>query len=280
MENKLPKLSKMILPFFFTITKGVKIKPSGIRIQTSFEGVMIEEETLNRYVNFMQLSNPAPLSYLYILAQRAHTSLMLHRDFTISIPGLVHIENSLKQIHEINFNNPFNLVTEVIVEAKDEGSLIPKFRVDFIQKGSVVAYCNSTYLAKRKTKVKRKKQTAKEQHITSPFYSETWDVPYDLGRSYAKASGDRNPIHSSRMFAKILGFKAPIAQGWYSVSRIVKKCEKLRNRTFRSIDVSFKSPVFLPSAQLLEMEEKDGGALTFSLRNKENRKLVLIGTFS
>ena len=42
-----------------------------------------------------------------------------------------------------------------------------------------------------------------------------WRVPDDIGRRYAKVSGDVNPIHMSSLTAKALGFKRAIAHGMW-----------------------------------------------------------------
>ncbi|UPT68186.1 MAG: hypothetical protein M0D57_05910 [Sphingobacteriales bacterium JAD_PAG50586_3] len=223
------------------------------------------------------MATPTPFVYIYILAQRAQASLMLQKEFTIAIPGLVHIANRLEEVNPIDYSAPFDIVATVDVEYKAEGSLIPVFNVELLQNGVTVARCQSTYLAKRKSN-KPKGKATEENPVTKPFIAQDIVIPTNAGRQYARVAGDRNPIHTSTLLAKLFGFKRPIAHGWYLVSRIVKECEALKNTTYKSINVEFKFPVFLPSSVVLQLEEKPDGTLVFFALSKETNKLVLSGS--
>ena len=48
---------------------------------------------------------------------------------------------------------------------------------------------------------------------------ETWDLPGDLGRRYAKIAGDRNPIHLWPVTAWPFGYSRPIIHGWWTLAR-------------------------------------------------------------
>lgn len=277
MKNTLPLLSEMILPSFGTIIKGIKIKKKGICIKKNFENVTIDSSSLQSYKNFLNWNTDLPLAFFYLMAQRAQTNLMLSSDFTIAIPGLVHIANTLTSLDEIDKTKPYNLQAKVEVSYKETGSLIPKFTVDFTQNEKTVIRCESTYIAKRKGNKKREHIEKEYNDFTDISVSaENWEISKNLGKKYAQASGDKNPIHSSKLFARIVGFKNPILQGWYSISRIVKTCETEFNTTFKNIEVEFKSPVFLPSKQIAEWYITDEREVIFQVKS-DNNKIVLIG---
>ncbi len=277
MNNKLPEFNQLIIPTALSLAKGVKISRAGIHSQLSYKGILINPKDISQFAGFIGIGNPTPLTYIYILAQRAQAALMLQKEFTIAIPGLVHIANRLEELSPVDYNAPFDIVATVDVEYKATGSLIPVFNVDFIQKGIVVAKCQSTYLAKRKSN-KPKGNVEIENPVTSPFIEQVLTIPANAGRQYARVAGDRNPIHTSTLLAKLFGFKRPIAHGWYLVSKIVNQCEIEKNKTFKSIEVEFKAPVFLPGAIVLQVEEKSDGILLFSALSKESNKLVLTGS--
>lgn len=276
MKDILPEFKQLIFPTFLSLAKGVKITDNGIHSRVQFNGIVISAADINGFATFMGMATPTPFVYLYILGQRAQAALMLQKEFTIAIPGLVHIANRLEELSPIDYNGPFDIVATVDVEYKATGSLIPVFNVDFIQKGVVVAKCKSTYLAKRKSN-KPKGNVEIENPVTSPFIEQVLTIPANAGRQYARVAGDRNPIHTSTLLAKLFGFKRPIAHGWYLVSKIVNQCEIEKNKAFKCIEVEFKSPVFLPGAIVLQVEEKPDGILLFSALSKESNKLVLTG---
>lgn len=277
MKDILPEFKQLIFPSFLSLAKGVKINESGIHSRLSFHNITINPKDIIRFAAFIGSGNPTPLTYIYILAQRAQAALMLQKEFTIAIPGLVHIYNRLQQVNPIDYTAPFDIETQVDIEYKAEGSLVPTFSVAFLQQGQVVARCNSIYLAKRKSN-KPKSTAAVDDPVTKPFLTQEIIIPANAGRQYARVAGDRNPIHTSTLLAKLFGFKRPIAHGWYLVSKIVNLCEQHQNNTYKTINVEFKSPVFLPGAIVLQVEEKSDEILLFSALSKETNKLVLTGS--
>jgi acyl dehydratase len=275
--KQLPLLKDMIFPSLLTITRGVKIKKEGISIRKTFKNVEIDSLALKKYTQFFEWHTEFPLAFFYLMAQRVQTSLMLQSDFTIAIPGLVHISNRLEKIGTIDGTSPFDLDVTIEVAYKEMGSLIPKCIVLFIQNNKPVIRCESTYIAKRKGNKKNIQQAEEVAIIEKPMFDETWEISKNLGQIYATASGDKNPIHTSTFFAKIIGFRSPILQGWYSVSKIVKACEIANNTTYDFIEVDFKSPIFLPSQQKVECQKNEAKELLFQIRDKGNNKIVLTG---
>lgn len=273
----LPLLKNMVLPSLLTITRGVKIKKEGISIHREFREVEPDERALERYKSFFNSTEHIPLTFFYLWAQRAQAAVMLQPDFTIAVPGLVHVSNRLEQIGSIQCDRPFDLTVNVAVPYKEEGSLLPRFAVRFIQDNATVIVCESTYLAKRKRKKKQTRPTPVDPVIAEHASSAIWEIPKNAGRSYARASGDVNPIHISKVFAKLAGFKLPILQGWYSVARIVAECERETEFKFRHIEVDFKSPIYLPSRQRVERQAGAGGEVTFRMADVASEKTVLYG---
>lgn len=276
MQKPLPKLSQLIIPSALSLVKGVKVPPGGITLQRVWEGVSIDQDDLNRYRDFLKWENPEPLCYLYLLAQRAQVALMANRRFTIAIPGMVHLGNKLVQLAQLHFGKPFTLISYATVEYKKEGSLLPRFVVDIVQDGIKVAYCESQYLAKRKS-IKKGRRGEQLSHDFEIAYTEEWEIPANYGRRYAKVSGDINPIHTSCLFAKLMGFKTSILHGWYSVSRTVMRAEALQGMVIKEVEVAFKSPVYLPSTQQLCMGLAEDGSLPFMLKDHDNGQMALVG---
>jgi acyl dehydratase len=277
MKKELPLLKDMILPSLFTLIRGVKIKKEGISIEKTFKNVEIDSVALKKYTQFFEWHTEFPLSFFYLMAQRAQTSLMLQSDFTIAIPGLVHISNRLEKLGTIDYTTSFDLKVDVDVPYKETGSLIPKFKVLFTQNNKPIICCESTYIAKRKGNKKSSLKTDDDAFIEKSSFSETWEISQNLGQIYAVASGDKNPIHTSKFFAKIIGFRSPILQGWYSVSRIIKACEIEYATTYQSIEVDFKSPIFLPSKQEIKWQKNEKNEVLFQIIDIESNKIVLNG---
>jgi acyl dehydratase len=72
-------------------------------------------------------------------------------------------------------------------------------------------------------------------------------APEDIGRRYAAVSGDRNPIHLFGAAAKAFGFRTAIAHGMWLKARTLAMLHPRLPAAPYTVDVTFKTPVFLPS---------------------------------
>ena len=66
------------------------------------------------------------------------------------------------------------------------------------------------------------------------------------GTDYAAVSGDHNPIHTSRLGARLFGFPRPIAHGMWSKARCLAALEGRLPDAY-TVDVAFKLPILLPA---------------------------------
>jgi acyl dehydratase len=85
-----------------------------------------------------------------------------------------------------------------------------------------------------------------------------WRVGPDEARAYAAVSGDRNPIHTSTVAARLFGFPRRIAHGMWSKARSLAALEG-RLPVACTVDVSFKLPILLPSTVAFSaVQDTDG----------------------
>jgi len=234
----------VFLKALLTFYKGVKIGTKNIEVNREFPSFVIDKTQLKNYKEYFSFKNDFPLTYLYLLAQRAQVSLMLNKEFTISIPGLIHLSNDIKWISNMDINKPISIKSSVFVESKKEGSLLPKFKVEFYQGINLVAKCESVYLAKRKSKSIKKKRKEVLQ-MPPPKNIINWSLTKTNALNYTKISRDKNPIHTSRLIAKLFGFRSTIIHGWYLVSKIASEIEK--QKELESLTCQFYNAVELPN---------------------------------
>ncbi len=272
--EKLPKLSLLKWASIFSFFKKPRVKPQGIFIQQNFSNISISENDLAQYAQFIGFKNANPLCYLYLLAQRAQTQLMVQPSFTLPIPGLVHLANHLEQFTAFNPNIPFTINAQIKVKPTAEiGSIKPIAQVNFYQNTTLVASCNSTYLVKKKKKNIKKTFNNIENRLFSHHFN--INIPLNIGKSYSQVSGDSNPIHTQKWFAKLLGFNQPIVHGWYMVSKIVENIEEFTNSDVKTINVSFKNPVYMPTTLTINYS-KNNKTIDFEAKNGE--KIAIMGT--
>ena len=95
-----------------------------------------------------------------------------------------------------------------------------------------------------------------------------WRLPEDLGRSYARVSGDVNPIHLHALGARAMGFSRPIAHGMFTYARTLAALGRTSLGPSSS-RVWFTAPVLLPGTVELVVDRGADG-LTAGLRSAKD----------
>jgi acyl dehydratase len=90
---------------------------------------------------------------------------------------------------------------------------------------------------------------------------ESWDLPITAGLEYATLTGDFNPIHWVRPYARAMGFKNPILHGFASMARAYEGVQRhLFGGSIHSLgtfDVRFTKPLVLPGRVSLYVRGSD-----------------------
>jgi acyl dehydratase len=97
-----------------------------------------------------------------------------------------------------------------------------------------------------------------------------------VGTDYAEVSGDHNPIHTSRLGARLLGFPTPIAHGMWSKARCLAALEGRLPQRY-AVDVAFKLPVPLPSTVAFTATQAGSEDWRFGLHGAKSGKPHLAG---
>jgi acyl dehydratase len=97
-----------------------------------------------------------------------------------------------------------------------------------------------------------------------------------VGTEYAEVSGDHNPIHTSRLGARLFGFPGPIAHGMWSKARCLAALEGRLPGAY-TVDVAFKLPVPLPSTVAFTAAPAGPGGWRFALHGARSGKPHLAG---
>ena len=124
-------------------------------------------------------------------------------------------------------------------------------------------------------------------------YHQQWPLPKSLGRSYAFASGDANPIHLHTILAKAFGFKHAIMHGmWLKARTIAALSPIINDQSVVNVSVEFKQPTPLNSEVRMNYQVKDSqtnsnldnsnldGGIDFDIRSQDGRNLHMTGSIT
>jgi acyl dehydratase len=197
------------------------------------------------------LSDQLPGTYPHVLAFPLSMELMSRPDFPVPLVGLVHVANRIELSGPLRATDRF----EVRVRAEDLRARDRGRRVDLVAEarvaGTRVWRGRSTYLHRER----RRHGASTKPAGTDPSADANtegmpggllWRVPSDIGQRYAVVSGDRNPIHTSRLAARALGFPRPIAHGMWTTARCLAAVQNRLPDQY-AVDVAFKQPIMLPA---------------------------------
>ena len=139
-----------------------------------------------------------------------------------------------------------------------------------------VGWSETAVLLARKpgARVGRKPPAAATSHAPAAPLAR-WELPANLGRRYAAASGDWNPIHITAASARLFGFRRAIVHGMWSLARCVAELDPGGDAV--TIEAAFKLPVLLPAAVTLYATREDT-ATAFALRDGDGVKPHVTGS--
>lgn len=218
-----------------------------------------------------------PFTYLHILAFPLHMELMLHKDFPLALMGLVHIRNSITQHQAIRSGDKLDICCKFSNLTETDKGLEFDICTEISSAGILLWESTSTNLARKGGSSSKNKGPRPEP---TPFaHQESWKLASNLGRRYAKVSGDSNPIHLFSLSAKLFGFKGHIAHGMWSKARAAATLQPLMQSDACQLSCEFKLPVFLPCQVELNWNAIDTNAAQtdFELRSKDGSKTHMKG---
>ena len=258
----------------------VEVRQRGVRVDLSHLAAY------DRVCGF-RLTDTLPVTYPHVLAFPLAMRLMTAPDFPLTLIGLVHLANRITVRRPIPSGVPLDLAVRA-ADLRDhprgcQFDMIATATVD----GEQVWRGLSTYLRPGPPGVAHSARRADRGGDSGGFRSGggvsgsgvsgggvsgsgvsgsgVWRVPGRMGGDYAAVSGDRNPIHTSRLGARLFGFPRPIAHGMWTKARALAALEG-RLPGACTVEAAFKQPLPLPSTVVFAAAPATGG-WTFSVRS-------------
>ncbi|MFF7642010.1 MaoC/PaaZ C-terminal domain-containing protein [Streptomyces canus] len=196
-----------------------------------------------RVCGFPTGEDALPVTYPHVLGFPLAMRLMSGRDFPLPLLGLVHTSIEITRYRELAASGEYELTVYVDGLAPHrrgtEVAVVTELRVGT----DVVWESVSTYLARHRTKdTGGEREQEREKHGPLPGVAE-WRLAGDIGRRYAAASGDRNPIHLYPLTARLFGFPRAIAHGMWTAARCLAAHGTPQAVLVRA---EFRAPVLLP----------------------------------
>lgn len=223
-------------------------------------------------VTGFRLRDAVPATWLHVLTFPLHLFVMGQPDFPFPLAGVLHASNEMTLHRVVTVAEPLRIE----VTARD---LAPHKRgatFDMVGRISVgdelVWEGRSVYLAIGRSVPPGPGTRPPRPEAPTAVASQLWRLPADLGRRYAKVSGDHNPIHLRRLTALPFGFKQPIIHGMWTHAKALSALGPLLPEAFTA-KVTFTKPIPLPNSVGFAVEP-DRDVIRFAVVNAERTYLV------
>lgn len=246
-------------------------------LELNQRGVGIDAERLTAYseVCGFGIGEHVPATYPHVLAFPLHLALMTDGSFPFPPMGMVHLQNRIVQHRPLRADEVLDLrVCAVNLRPHAKGQQFDIVSVARVG-DDLVWEDVSTYLCRGRAPAGVAEPSGLEG-VEAPPSAASWHLAGDLGRRYAAVSGDRNPIHLSRLTAKAFGFPRQIAHGMWSKARCLAALTPRLPDAYE-MSVALKKPILLPTTVSFGAA-LDGETWVFGLRGIKRGTPHLVGT--
>ncbi|WP_299599248.1 MaoC/PaaZ C-terminal domain-containing protein [uncultured Microbulbifer sp.] len=282
-----------VLPLYFralTARKPGQLtgKREAVLATVSLQQQSIDSAHLRDYraVCGFAATSAVPTTYPFALAMPLQLNLLVSKAFPFPVLGVVHVRNCIRQHRPLGEDEQLDiqcdLMAPVPVKRGYEFELVTRVHVA----GELVWECASTLLSRvRQAETgtsgpRPRAQDASACKESGDIRSLKWELAADIGRRYARVSGDRNPIHLYASTARLFGFPRAIAHGMWLKAHCLASLEGAVAEASLpeafEFHVEFKKPVLLPSPVTLQYHSLESG-LRFNLMDGTGKRVHLNG---
>lgn len=219
-----------------------------------------------------RLSDAAPVTYPHLLVFGLQAALMTGDGFPYPMIGLVHVANRISWTRPVRAGEPLVVRTHAANPRPHDRGVQFDLVSAALADGEPVWTEVTTYLRRTRGSGGSGGGARESAPVESP--DAVWRLPGDLGRRYARVSGDHNPIHLHPLSAKVFGFPRAIAHGMWSLARCVAFYEGALPSA-GTVDARFKLPVPLPATVALT-----ASADRFALADRRSGRPHVEGTIA
>ncbi|MDQ3592677.1 MAG: hypothetical protein M3386_07235 [Actinomycetota bacterium] len=192
------------------------------------------------------LDGRLPGLYPHLAAFAPQLALMTDARFGFAVLGLVHVGTTVTVHRLLSRADAYDVVVRTGRTRPHRHGRLVDLETSVTIAGQTAWEETTTLLSRAAGGDPRAVDTSPLAALAAPAGQTRWAVPAHTGRAYARLSGDRNPIHLSRLTANAFGFPRAIAHGMWTAARVLAAVEPDVPAPYR-YDVAFRSPLLLPA---------------------------------
>lgn len=212
-----------------------------------------------------------PSSYLFIESYRYIGQLLLQAKLPSGLIGLIHLNANFEQIHQVDWQLPFDLALSLTECEVSEKGLIYGISLELFQADKLCM--TSAHQVLDKFKGYQRRESVRQFRVSNALSAITYQsLTQKLARRYANVSGDYNPIHLKPWLARLLGMKTCVMHGMYQLHWALVNSDQ----TYRKVDAAFNKACYLPRKISL-VKQGENQLAVFSNHFTERHMLLTLG---
>lgn len=242
--------------------------------------VPLEQSEIDRYARVCGFipEQGMPFTFPHLLAFPLHLLMLTDPAFPWPALGLVHLANSVHLRKPLYAGDVLRVECEFGALLRHDKGQAFVLHSRLYRRGEAVWDGDSVYL---------KRGVAAEGDLLAPLDIDRdalqrqarWQLPPQLGRDYANASGDYNPIHMTALSARAFGFPRAIAHGMWTLARAAAALQPPKRLAEAVISGEFKLPMLLPDEASLWTASPQLTSRELEVRDAAGDKPHLRGRF-
>ena len=245
-----PSLWKAYPRFIFGRRGGIRRGQDFPLLSARWAGVSVDTELLQRYRECCEIVDEPglPIHYPHVIASPMHLVMLTEPEFPLRLLGAVHARNHAIRYRPVQPQEQLDLQSRILqCRYRPQGYEID-FETQVKSAGELVWSEITTFLVRKKLRDEEPPSPLADVFPWEDEQAQLVDeflVPKRAGKRYAAITGDYNPIHISRLLAKLFGFRRDLVHGMWGVARATNRVEELRSEGPVRVDIAFKGPLYM-----------------------------------
>jgi acyl dehydratase len=230
------------------------------------DGVLIEPKGVARYGSVCAFdasdvrNGYVPITYPHVLAMPLHLRIMGLKAFPLRPMGLIHLANTIAQPRALEAGMTVNLVVAARNYRKTDAGLAFDMVTDVVRASQTIWRETCVFLSRWPDSVQRTGGRPPRPPKAPKDSQVLTELEVDLNRAwtYARVSGDFNPIHLNHRAARFFGLRGAISHGMWSLARSLAERPVDAAPSDARLETQFLTPVQLPARVNIKQWVEDG----------------------
>ncbi len=220
-------------------------------IECVWRGVRANRRRLDQYLAVCGHADTGfqPAVWLESLFNTPMAAIVMSDRFPLSPLGLIHVAQRITLRRPVRIDESLDLLARLAAVRQTSRGIELDLALE-LRVGDEVPWSGLTTVLSRNTGTRTRAgrdgpSRAQPDDLGSGWHTDDIDAPADLGRRYARASGDWNPHHLWPVTARAFGYRRPIAHGMWTLGCAIARLDS-RLAPPWTAEGRFQRPVMLP----------------------------------